>query len=179
MTDRFIDRMARLDDLDALHRVMSRSIAQLQTEFLTPEQVTASHRVMGLDSLLVRDGTYFLVECGDRIAGCGGWSFRETLYGGDESIIAREPSIVDPSSGAAKIRAMYTDPDFTRRGIGRRILKLCEQAARSAGYRRAELMATAVGVPLYESCGYTPKTKLQFAQVGGVQVPLLRMEKML
>jgi GNAT superfamily N-acetyltransferase len=179
MTHHFIDRIARLDDLDALHRVMIRSIAQLQTEFLTPEQVTASHKVMGLDSQLIHDGTYFVVECGERIAGCGGWSFRETLYGGDKSIVARERSIVDPATGAAKIRAMYTDPGFRRCGIGRRIIKLCEQAARSAGYRRAELMATAAGVPLYESCGYTPKTKLQFADVDGVQVPLLQMEKML
>jgi len=179
MTDHFIDRLARLDDLGALHRVMIRSIAQLQTEFLTPEQIAASHTVMGLDSQLVRDGTYFLVECGERIAGCGGWSFRETLYGGDESIIQREPAIVDPANGAAKIRAMYTDPDFTRRGIGARIVKLCEEAARSRGYRHIELMATAAGVPLYESCGYTPKTELQLAQVDGVQVPLLQMQKML
>lgn len=179
MTAHFIDRVARLDDLGALHRVMIRSITHLQTEFLTTEQVAASHKVMGLDSLLVRDGTYFVVECGDRIAGCGGWSFRETLYGGDESIIAREPSIVDPANGAAKVRAMYTDPDFKRRGIGKRIIQLCEQAARSAGYRRAELMATAAGVPLYERCGYSPKSTLQFAEVDGVQVPLLQMEKML
>ena len=179
MTEQFIDRVARLDDLEALHRVMGRSIAQLQAEFLTPEQVAASHKVMGLDSQLVRDGTYFLVECGERIAGCGGWSFRETLYGGDESIVAREPAIVDPASGAAKIRAMYTDPDFTRRGIGGRIIRLCEEAARSAGYRRVELMATAAGVPLYESCGYRPTTNLRFAQVDGVGVPLLQMEKML
>lgn len=179
MTAHFIDRVARLDDLDALHRVMIRSITHLQTEFLTAEQVAASHKVMGLDSLLIRDGTYFVVESGDRIAGCGGWSFRETLYGGDESIIAREPSIVDPENGAAKIRAMYTDPDFKRRGIGKRIIQLCEQAARSAGYRRAELMATAAGVPLYESCGYSPKSTLQFAEIDGVQVPLLQMDKML
>ncbi len=156
---------------------MGRSIAQLQTSFLTPEQVAASNKFMGLDSQLVRDGTYFLVECGGRVAGCGGWSFRETLFGGDESIIDRERSIVDPASGAAKIRAMYTDPDFKRRGIGKRIITLCEEAARSAGYRRAELMATAAGVPLYESCGYKAVTKLEFAKVDGVQIPLLKMEK--
>lgn len=179
MTDQFIDRVARLGDLETLRQVMNRSIAQLQSEFLTPEQVAASHEVMGLDSQLLRDGTYFLVECGDRVAGCGGWSFRETLYGGDESIVTREPSIVDPAIGAAKIRAMYTNPDFTRRGIGGRIIKLCEEAARTAGYRQVELMATAAGVPLYESCGYTPKATLQFAQVDGVQVPLLQMGKAL
>ena len=179
MTEQLTHRVARMDDLEALHRVMGRSIASLQSDFLTPEQVAASHKVMGLDSQLVRDGTYFLVECGSRIAGCGGWSFRETLYGGDASIVAREPAVVDPASGAAKIRAMYTDPDFSRRGIGKRIIALCEEAARAAGYRRAEMMATAAGVPLYESCGYTPATDLQFAEVDGVQVPLLKMEKLL
>ncbi|PEQ13574.1 GNAT family N-acetyltransferase [Novosphingobium sp. PC22D] len=179
MTHPFIYRAARLDDLEALHRVMERSIARLQSQFLTPEQVAASRKVMGLDSQLVRDGTYFLAESGDRIAGCGGWSFRETLYVGDESVIAREPAVANPVSGAAKIRAMYTDPDFTRRGVGVRIIALCEEAARAAGYRRVELMATAAGVPLYENCGYRPKERLQFAHVDGVEVPLLRMEKAL
>jgi len=179
MDDQFTDRLATLDDLDALHRVMDRSIAQLQSGFLSPEQVAASRKVMGLDSQLVRDGTYFLVECGGRIAGCGGWSFRETLYGGDESVIAREPRPVDPATGAAKIRAMYTDPDFARRGIGRRVIALCEAAARAAGYRRVELMATAAGVPLYESRGYRPSSALQFAEIDAARVPLLRMEKTL
>jgi len=179
MTDEFTDRLATLDDLEALHRVMRRSIAELQSAFLTPEQVKASHQVMGLDSQLVRDGTYFLVECGGRIAGCGGWSFRETLYGGDESMVQREPAIVQPEGGAAKIRAMYTDPDFARRGIGARIMTICEEAARTAGYRHIELMATAAGVPLYERRGYRPKAELHFAQVDGVEVPLLRMGKML
>jgi GNAT superfamily N-acetyltransferase len=132
---------------------------------------------MGLDTQLVRDGTYFLIECGDRIAGCGGWSFRATLYGGDDSVVAREPARLDPSTDAAKVRAMYTDPDFTRRGIGSHILALCEDAARQAGFKRVELMGTAAGVPLYRAQGYTPVAEQEFARVGDVEIPLLRMEK--
>lgn len=179
MESEFTHRVATLGDLATLTSVMARSIDALQTEFLTPEQVIASRKVMGLDTQLIRDGTYFLVEQGNRVAGCGGWSFRSTLYGGDESIVAREPARLDPRVDAAKIRAMYTDPDFTRRGIGSRILSLCEGAAQQAGFRRVELMATAAGVPLYTAQGYAPADQLQFASVDGVDVPLLRMEKLL
>jgi GNAT superfamily N-acetyltransferase len=179
MRDEFTHRIATRDDLEALHALMARSIAQNQSDFLTPAQIAASDKVMGLDSQLVHDGTYFLIECGDRIAGCGGWSFRATLYGGDDSVVAREPARLDPSTDAAKVRAMYTDPDFTRRGIGSRILQLCEAAARAAGFTRVELMGTAAGVPLYEAQGYTASAAQEFARVGDVEIPLLRMEKRL
>jgi GNAT superfamily N-acetyltransferase len=179
MTNEFTHRIATLDDLDALHTLMARSIAQNQSAFLTPEQVAASDKVMGLDTQLVRDGTYFMIECGNRIAGCGGWSFRATLYGGDDSVVAREPARLDPATDAAKVRAMYTDPDFTRRGIGSRILRLCEDAAKQAGFLRVELMGTAAGVPLYLAQGYSASAEQEFARVGGVEIPLLRMEKQL
>ena len=158
---------------------MNRAIESLQSDFLDPAQITASHQVMGLDSQLVKDGTYFVVEEGERVAGCGGWSFRATLYGGDESIVGREPERLDPARDAAKVRAMYTDPDFVRRGVGRMILDLCEGAARAAGFTRVELMATAAGVPLYCSAGYEPLAMLEQADVAGVRVPLLRMGKAL
>lgn len=172
-------RIATLDDLDALHRVMERSIAHNQTDFLDPAQIAASHKVMGLDSQLVRDGTYFIVESGGAIAGCGGWSFRATLYGGDDSIVAREPVRLDPATDSAKVRAMYTDPDFVRRGIGRMILGLCEDAARAAGFTSVELMATAAGVPLYHANGYRGVADLQQARIDGVDIPLLLMRKAL
>lgn len=179
MSDEFSHRIATLADLDTLHTLMARSIAQLQSDFLTPEQVAASDKVMGLDTQLVRDGTYFMIESGNRVAGCGGWSFRATLYGGDDSVVAREPARLDPAIDAAKVRAMYTDPDFTRRGIGARILALCEGAAHDAGFKRVELMGTAAGVPLYRAQGYMPVGPQEFAQVGDVEIPLLRMEKQL
>lgn len=177
MRSAFTHRIATPSDIPALRRVMTRAIEQLQHDFLDPAQVAASHKVMGLDSQLVEDGTYFMVEEGERIAGCGGWSFRATLFGGDESVVTREPARLNPAHDAAKVRAMYTDPDFTRRGVGRLILELCEAAAREAGFRRVELMGTAAGVPLYESCGYRAAEALRMYPVDGVEVPLLRMEK--
>jgi GNAT superfamily N-acetyltransferase len=175
----FTHRLARLDDLDALQTVMRRSIRALQKEFLTPEQVRASSQVMGLDSQLVVDGTYFVIERGGRIAGCGGWSWRSTLYGGDASIVSREPRALDPATEPARIRAMYTDPDFARQGVGRLVLALCEEAARHAGFRRATMMATMAGVPLYAACGYVEVEPVLQASVDGIRVPLVRMEKQL
>jgi GNAT superfamily N-acetyltransferase len=175
----FAHRLTTLDDLDALREVMRRSIETLQTDFLTREQVVASHRVMGLDTQLIRDGTYFMVEENGRIAGCGGWSWRSTLYGGDESMVSREPEALDPAVDAARIRAMYTDPDFARRGVGRLVIRLCEQAAMRAGFRKATMMATMAGVPLYAACGYVEFERVLSAPVDGVRVPLARMEKQL
>jgi GNAT superfamily N-acetyltransferase len=172
-------RIAVMEDLDALREVMRRSIETLQDDFLSPEQVAASHKVMGLDAQLVADGTYFVVESGGRIAGCGGWSWRSTLYGGDESVVAREPRPLDPVTEPARIRAMYTDPDFTRQGVGKLVLQLCEDAASAAGFRSATMMATMAGVPLYRACGYAEAEPPNIATIDGVQVPLVRMEKAL
>ena len=175
----FTHRIALSGDLEALRGVMRRSIEQLQDGFLTPDQVAASHKVMGLDTQLVRDGTYFVIESADRIAGCGGWSWRSTLYGGDESVVSREPEALDPATDAARIRAMYTDPDFARQGVGRLVMRLCEEAAMRAGFRRATMMATMAGVPLYEASGYAAVEPPTTASIYGVEVPLVRMEKRL
>ena len=177
LMSRFTHRIATLDDLAALRAIMRRAIDRLQTGFLTPEQVRASHAVMGLDTQLLRDGTYFVVLDGNTIAGCGGWSFRATLYGGDASIVAREPAVLDPALDAARIRAMYTNPDYARRGIGRLVLTLCEDAAVAAGFGRAEMMATLAGEPLYHACGYRRLDAEITAVVDGVLVPLVRMGK--
>jgi GNAT superfamily N-acetyltransferase len=175
----FSHRIAGIEDLNALREVMRRSIETLQDGFLSPEQVAASHKVMGLDAQLVADGTYFVVESGHRIAGCGGWSWRSTLYGGDESVVAREPRALDPATEPARIRAMYTDPDFVRQGVGRLVLQLCENAARTAGFRTATMMATMAGVPLYRACGYVEAEEPVTANIDGILVPLVRMEKRL
>ena len=175
----FTHRLAGAVDLPALRAMMTRAIERLQDDFLSPEQVRASHKVMGLDTQLVLDGTYFVIELDGRIVGSGGWSWRATLYGGDDSVVTREPAALDPATDAAKIRAMYTDPDFTRRGIGRMVLGLCEAAARQAGFARVEMMATMAGEPLYRACGYLPVESVLSEPIDGVQVPLLRMEKSL
>lgn len=175
----FTHRIATEADLPALRALMTRAIERLQDDFLSPAQVRASHKVMGLDTQLVKDRTYFMIEEDGRLAGCGGWSFRATLYGGDDSVVAREPVRLDPATDAAKVRAMYTEPDFARRGVGKLLLALCEDAARAAGFGRVELMGTMAGVPLYRACGYTPVREVQSAPIDGVTVPLLLMTKQL
>ena len=132
---------------------------------------------MGLDTQLVEDRTYFIVEEGAALAGCGGWSRRVTMYGGDHSA-GRDAALLDPAKDAARVRAMYTHPSFARRGVGRLILSLCEDAARAEGFRRAELVATMAGEPLYRACGYEPIESFSDNRTG-VAVPLLRMSKSL
>jgi len=168
-------RVAQRADLDALRALMERAIAELQRGFLDPAQIAASRAIMGLDTQLVDDGTYFVVEREGALAGCGGWSWRATLYGGDATP-GRSPARLDPARDAARVRAMYTDPAHARQGVGRLILDLCERAARDAGYTRVELMATLAGEPLYGACGYTAIERLTDAR-GGVAVPLVRMGK--
>jgi GNAT superfamily N-acetyltransferase len=167
-------RLASEDDLPALREVMRAAIERSLPSVLSADQVTASHAIMGLDSQLVRDHTYFAIDDGSRIAGCGGWSRRATLYGGDHSQELREPRFLDPKSEPARVRAMYTSPDYQRRGIGRRILQLCEQAAAAEGYRQLELVATLSGESLYRAYGFEEVERLS-TEVDGVSVPLLRM----
>ena len=170
-------RLARRGDVEALRGLMEASIAELQKGFLEPAQIVASRAIMGLDTQLIDDGTYFIVECDGEMAGCGGWSRRATLYGGDHST-ARDASLLDPATDAARVRAMYTHPSHTRKGIGRLILSLCEDAARAEGYGSVQLMATMSGVPLYTACGYEPRERI-IDDRGGVPVPLVRMTKRL
>ncbi len=172
-------RLATLDELPALKRLMAAAISELQTAFLSPAEVAASRSVMGLDTRLVSDGTYFLVEEDGRLAGCGGWSRRATLYGGDHSTKLRDDRLLDPATEPARLRAMYTHPDFVRRGVGRLVVSLCEAAARDAGFTRMELMGTLAGEPLYLRCGYTPLERTASAPVDGVSVPLVRMGRAL
>jgi len=172
-------RVAGLDDVAAITRLMTVAIDTLQSAYLTPAQVAVSHRFMGLDTQLIRDGTYFIAEIGGRMAGCGGWSYRATLYGGDASDVAREPVLLDPARDPARIRAMYTSPDFTRRGVGRAILQASEEAARRAGFSSAELMSTMAGLHFYQTCGYQAVEPVLTDAIDQVSVPFERMRKML
>jgi GNAT superfamily N-acetyltransferase len=139
-------RVARLDELPALHDLMELAIAELLKPYLTEAEIASSRAIMGLDTQLVKDGTYFVVEANGALAGCGGWSRRATMYGGDASP-GRDPALLDPAGDAARVRAMYTHPSFVRRGVGRMILGACEKAARAEGFTRAELVATMAGLP--------------------------------
>jgi GNAT superfamily N-acetyltransferase len=173
----FSHRLASPADVPALEAVMARAIGALQRDFLDPAQIAASRAIMGLDTQLIADRTYFVVLAGEAIAGCGGWSRRATLYGGDHSLGLRDAALLDPRTDAARVRAMYTDPGFARRGVGRLILALCEAAAGAAGFARVELMATLAGEPLYRACGYLEIERSATEPVDGVAVPLVRMGK--
>jgi len=168
-------RVATLGDLQALSVVMDAAIGELQEGLLTPEQIESSRTIMGVDTQLVKDDTYFVVECDGQIAGCGGWSRRATLYGGDQTP-GRDPELLDPSADPARVRAMYTNPAFARRGVGRLILSLCEQAAAAEGFKRLELMGTMAGEPLYRAYGFVPVERIADDR-GGAAVPLVKMAK--
>lgn len=170
-------RLARRDDIPILIPLMEAAIAELQKPFLDEAQIASSRTIMGIDTQLIDDGTYFVVEEDGFIAGCGGWSRRATLYGGDRSP-GRNAALLDPAKDPARVRAMYTRPAFARRGVGRLILSLCEDAARREGFARIELMATMAGEPLYRACGYQPVERTVDRR-GGAGVPLLRMSKTL
>ena len=170
-------RLATRHDLDALKAIMADAIAENQKPFLTSEQIASSRTIMGLDTQLVDDGTYFVIEQSGEIVGCGGWSRRATLYGGNQTP-GRDAALLDPAKDAARIRAMYTHPRHTRKGVGRLIMTLCETAAKAEGFMTMELMATMSGKPLYEVCGYLPVEPVNDNR-GGTAVPLLRMRKAL
>jgi GNAT superfamily N-acetyltransferase len=168
-------RIALQADLPALTALMELAIGKLLRGFLSTPEIAASRAIMGLDTQLVADGTYFVVEDAGRIVGCGGWSRRATLYGGDHSP-GRDAALLDPTVDAARVRAMYTHPDFARRGVGRLVLSLCEAAAKAEGFRRVELVATMSGEPLYAACGYIAGERFTDDR-GGAPVPLVRMGK--
>jgi GNAT superfamily N-acetyltransferase len=177
MPETLSHRFATRNDLDALKSLMDAAIGENQKPFLTPEQIASSRAIMGLDTQLIDDGTYFIIEHEGEIAGCGGWSRRATLYGGDQTP-GRDAALLNPAKDAARVRAMYTHPHHTRKGVGRLIMTLCENAAKAEGFRTMELMATMSGKPLYEVCGYFPVEAISDDR-GGAPVPLLRMRKAL
>ena len=164
--------------MPALQLLMTAAIRDLLPQFLSPEKVEASFAVMGVDSQLIEDGTYFILEEGGVLAGCGGWSRRATLFGHNHTA-GRDARLLDPAKEAARIRAMYTAPAFVRRGVGRQILELCEAAARREGFNRTELGATMGGEPLYRACGYQEIERMEVPTPGGVTVPITRMGKQL
>jgi len=164
--------------MPVLSALMDRAIGELLQAFLPPEGVKASFEIMGLDTQLIADGTYFVVEDAGEIAGCGGWSRRATLFGGDHSA-GRDAALLDPHVDAARVRAMYTHPDHTRKGVGRIVLDACEAAARAEGFTRVEMAATMGGVPLYRACGYHDIEPFEAVTTTGYRVPLIRMGKAL
>lgn len=159
-----------------LTEVMEAAISELQRAYLDDAQIEASRAVMGIDTQLIEEGTYFVIETADGdVAGCGGWSRRATMYGNDRSP-GRDATLLDPEVDAARVRAMYTNPAYARRGVGRLVLQLCEAAAAAEGFARLELVGTLAGEPLYAAYGFVPLERLD-ASVSDVPVPCVRMAK--
>ncbi len=174
----YLVRLAQFEDIDAIRQLMAVSMRVLLPRFLTAEQVRRSADSMGVDTGLIADQTYSVVFDGPDLVGCGGWSRRRTLFGGDASA-NRDDALADPATEPAKIRAMYTHPDYTRQGIGRRLLEVSEQAARSEGFKSAEMGSTAPGLPLYLACGYDVVEDVSVVYDDAVSVPIIRMRKLL
>ena len=176
----FTVRLATAADVPILKVLIDASVRGLQAHDYTPAQLEAAlASVYGVDTQLVADGTYFAVETTSlpvEIVGCGGWSKRKTLYGGDQWR-GREDSLLDPRSDPAKIRAFFVHPDWARKGIGTLILDACEQAAMRAGFTRLEMGATLTGVPFYLARGYVEMEKLAVPLTGGESLPIVRMAK--
>jgi GNAT superfamily N-acetyltransferase len=175
-------RQAVKADTSSLRVLIDASVRGLQAADYSPSQIeSALVSVYGVDSQLIADGTYFVVEAnsaGDEIVGCGGWSKRKTLYGGDVCT-GREDTLLDPQKDAAKIRAFFVHPNWVRRGIGTMLLEACEQAATAAGFARFEMGATLSGVPLYRARGYAVLENLGVPLANGESLPIVRMEKKL
>jgi len=170
-------RNATAEDQSTLDDLIARSARALGENDYTPQQIEWALRgAFGVDSQLVRDGTYFVVETEGRIVGCGGWSRRGTLFGGDTHA-QRDDAELDPGTDAAKIRAFFVDPAHARRGIGKIILEHCETEARSHGFSRFELMATLPGVRLYQACGYVPGTSYHHQMAPGLTIEFVPMSK--
>jgi len=173
----FTIKLARECDINAIKSLMHISISELQKGYLADSQIKASFAGMGLDTQLIEDETYFCVWDENLLVGCGGWSRRATLYGGNHSA-GRNAKLLDPVVDRARIRAMYTHPDHTKRGIGRMILEAGESAAKAEGFKILEMAATMAGKPFYLRCGYYVESEWEDMN-GAVAVPLCTMVKVL
>ena len=188
-------RLAVSADIPVLRTLIDTSVRGLQTRDYTPSQIESARATLyGVDTQLLADGTYFVAEARAEqggctaeaaaprftpiIVGCGGWSKRKTLYGGDQWT-GREAALLAPQHDAAKIRAFFIHPSWTRRGIGTMILEACENAAVAAGFTRFEMGATLTGVLLYQARGYVALENLEVPLANGESLPIVRMEKRL
>jgi N-acetylglutamate synthase-like GNAT family acetyltransferase len=172
-------RRATVDDIPALEELIPKSVRLLSRGYYSPEQIeSALIYVFGVDSQLIEDGTYFVVETEGQIVGCGGWSKRRTLYGGDQAKLEVD-SLLDPELDAARIRAFFVHPDRKRQGIGSLIMRVCETGAREAGFTSLELVATLPGEPLYKAFGYVVAERFESVLPDKTALPFARMTKLI
>ena len=172
-------RPATFEDIPRLNELIALSVRGLSTDYYTPSQIESAIKyVFGVDTQLIVDGTYFVAQIDDAIVGCGGWSKRNTLYGGDQHKEIEDP-LLDPKHDAARIRAFFVHPDHARQGIGRHIINVCETAARDNGFKSFELGATLPGVPLYEVMGYEAIERIDASLPDGELLGIVKMRKVL
>jgi len=174
-------RLATESDRPALSELIPASARALSRGYYSgPQTESAILHVFGADSRLIADGTYFLAEAEEdgrlRIVGCGGWSRRRTLYGGDQMSPEDDP-LLDAEREPARIRAFFVHPDFARRGIGSQILRACLDAARAAGFHRITLASTLPGVPFYRALGFAEHERIDVPLPDGLTLPVIRMER--
>ncbi|HQR38023.1 MAG TPA: GNAT family N-acetyltransferase [Blastocatellia bacterium] len=170
-------RPATRSDVAPLQELIARSVRALSIGYYSHDQIERSIvAVFGVDTQLVDDGTYFVAEIGYETAGCGGWSRRSTMYGGDQAKSSIDAEI-DPRRMPARIRAFFVDPAHARRGVGRSLLEACEDAARRAGFASSELVATLPGVPLYAAFGYVAVEPVSVDLGDGQSLPCVRMTR--
>ena len=170
-------RLATLDDEAVLYALIKESATALFPRFYDHAQAASAVRyVPEVDRMLLADGTYFVVEVGGEAVACGGWSRRDRLYTGSGDLEG-DARALDPASEPARVRAMFLRADWTRRGLGRRILEACEQAAEREGFRRLVLMSTLPGLPLYRAYGFRSLEEVEITLPDGVKLPCVSMDK--
>ena len=171
-------RLALDQDVPALAALIRLSSRTLQATYYSALQIEAAlGPIFAVDRQLIRDGAYFVIEHNSTIIGCGGWSKRKSLYGGDNGR-PTEDAMLDPKSDAARIRAFFVHPSWARQGIGKSILKACESAITSAQFYRADLVATLAGEPLYAAFGYAVAERYEIPMTNGLSLPVVRMSKL-
>jgi len=172
-------RPARIDDIPALEELLPLSVRTLQAAHYSPAQMAAAlGPVFGVDRQLIRDGTYYVIQAGGVIVGCGGWSRRRSLFGSDAAR-ASDDALLDPVRDVARVRAFFVHPAWVRRGIGRALLTASEAAIGAAGFARIELVATLAGEPLYAAAGYVAIERSDVDLTGNLKLPVVRMSKRL
>jgi len=170
-------RLAKFEDIPELNQLIALSVRGLSTAHYTAAQIESALKyVFGVDTQLILDGTYYVAELNNVIVGCGGWSKRNTLYGGDQHKDNEDP-LLDPIKDAARIRAFFVHPDHSRKGIGRHIINVCEEAARLNGFTQFELGATLPGLPLYQAVGYYPVQNADTTLPDGEILGIIKMKK--
>jgi GNAT superfamily N-acetyltransferase len=172
----FTLRKAEMSDRTAIERLIGESARGLREGYSAEQVDAALGSVLGLDTQLVRDGTYFVAEDGGQIVGCGGWSRRKTMFGSDHGPV-KDDAWLDPAADAARVRAFFVHPEWARQGIGTAILQACEDAAKAEGFKKLELVATLPGLLLYEKRGFEAQERFAVPLAQGKSLPVVRMVK--